>query len=296
MLSSFLLGFSIGTVLVVAALWFNIFNWPLPTFSTIFEASSHPGLSGKLNPKEGSRTPHLVSQDAVGAINEPLPLGIVVNDSSGGETLVLSDLVEGTQLSAGTALSPTRWSIPARDLDKTFIAAPENFSGSMQVSAKLYSSDNLVLETKNVRFEWIGSQTEGRAARTDVIKAAPETSDPTSKDTIEIPIERGPISDHRTEDRRVEWTRSHAEASPLIAPPLESLEGTAAIRFLKGAGPISDMTRGGAEAKWWALLGPGTADWVYQVSSVLLPLDDHVGPKPLAVYRKLVVFSADPPS
>src|SRR5690242_15212098 len=106
-LNSFLVGFSIGTVLVVATLSFNIFNWPLPTFS-----SSHPELSGKPSPKEGSRSPHLVFQNAVGAINEALPLGILVNDGSGGETLVLSDLVEGTQLSAGTALSAIRWSIP----------------------------------------------------------------------------------------------------------------------------------------------------------------------------------------
>jgi len=78
--------------------------------------------------------------------------------------LVLGNLAEGTELSAGTALGPTRWSIPGRDLDKAFIAAPENFSGSMQVTAKLYSSGNLVLETKEIRFEWAGSQTEDRPA------------------------------------------------------------------------------------------------------------------------------------
>ena len=153
----FLLGFFVGSVLAAAVLVevgirpFSAFAAGLP-FAAMFE-NRHPGWTS-ISGYDGSHTPHLAFQNSMGAINDALPLGIVVNHSSGGETLVLSDLVEGTKLSAGTALSPTRWSIPARDLDKAFIAAPENFSGTMELSAKLYSSDNLVLETKTIRFEW----------------------------------------------------------------------------------------------------------------------------------------------
>jgi hypothetical protein len=153
---------------MAAVIWFEVVNW---TFSTVtqqeasagaFEANSHP-QADKLNAK-GYRTPYLAFQNTTGAINDPLPLGIVLNNGAGGETLVLSDLAEGTKLSAGTELGRTRWSVPGRDLDKAFIAAPENFSGSMQVTAKLYSSGNLVLETKNIRFEWAGWPTENRLA------------------------------------------------------------------------------------------------------------------------------------
>jgi hypothetical protein len=107
--------------------------------------------------KEEHRTPRLVFHSSRATINQPLPLGIVLNDSTGQETLVLSGFVAGTSLSAGTALSATRWSVPGRDLDKAFISAPENFDGTMQVTVTLYSSRQDILETKDVRFEWSGS-------------------------------------------------------------------------------------------------------------------------------------------
>lgn len=163
LLSWFLLGLSLPVALV-AALWFEAVNWPFPElhqpegYAGKFEAD--PARIDKLKPNDEC---HLAFQNSKGAINRPLPLGIILNplgiilnNSSGGETLVLNDLAEGTKLSAGTALGPTRWSVPGRDLDKAFIAAPENFSGSMQVTAKLYSSDNFVLETKEICFEWTG--------------------------------------------------------------------------------------------------------------------------------------------
>jgi hypothetical protein len=106
---------------------------------------------------EDHRTPRLAFHASSATINQPLPLGIVLNDSTGEETLVLTGFVEGTSLSAGTALSATRWSLPGRDLEKAFISAPENFDGTMQVTITLYSSRQDILETKDVRFEWGGS-------------------------------------------------------------------------------------------------------------------------------------------
>lgn len=96
----------------------------------------------------------LAFQNSRATINNPLPLGISLNSASGGETVVLSGFVEGTSLSAGTALSSIRWSVPASDLDKAFISAPQEFSGTMQVTVKLYSSAQDLLETKVVQFEW----------------------------------------------------------------------------------------------------------------------------------------------
>jgi hypothetical protein len=124
-----------------------------------------------------------------------------LNNSSGGETLVLSDLADGTKLSAGTALSSTRWSVPGRDVDKAFIAAPENFSGSMQVTAKLYSSGNLALETKNVRFEWTGSRSENENGPATIAKGALERPDVAAdgKDAIRSANRSGLISGHGTD-------------------------------------------------------------------------------------------------
>jgi hypothetical protein len=81
-----------------------------------------------------------------------------LNNSTGEETLVLSGVVEGTSLSAGTALGTTRWSLPGRDLGRTFISPPQDFNGVMQVTITLYSSAQEILETKHVGFEWSSSR------------------------------------------------------------------------------------------------------------------------------------------
>ena len=226
-LSWILLGSSAGSALA-AALWFAAVNWSFPTltpseaFSAVFEANRHPGRTDKLKANERDRTPHLAFQTSIGAINHPLPLGIVVNNSAGGETLVLSDLAEGTKLSAGTALGPARWSVPGRDLDKAFIAAPENFSGSMQVTAKLYSSGNLLLETKEIRFEWTGSQTEDRSASIALPKATPlgmPDLDADGKDRIRSSNGSGLISGHGT-DAPTTGGYSESFAHPIGQTPL----------------------------------------------------------------------------
>lgn len=212
-LTWFVLGFSAGSV-VAAVVGFETFGWRLPVLSksagsgAIFEAPAHPGSTNKLYAKEASHAPHLAYQDAKGAINDALPLGIVLNDSSGGETLVLSDFAEGTQLSAGTALSPTRWSVHARDLNKVFIAAPQNFSGSMQVTAKLYSSDNLVLETRSIQFEWIRSQAEPRPATTDLTQVA----------FLNAPYLAGKNATGSSNDSSL--TSAHGTDAPTISPVL----------------------------------------------------------------------------
>jgi hypothetical protein len=91
-------------------------------------------------------------------------------------------------------------------LDKAFIAAPENFSGSMQVTAKLYSSDNLLTETKTIRFEWTRSQTEIRPGSVDATRALP----------VETSNGSGLIADHGT-------------VTPGTSPPLSAADWLAQI-------------------------------------------------------------------
>lgn len=160
----FLFGLLLAGGAIAIAFWFQAGIWPLPvlyqtqTLAPNSETDRHPGQVNKLEQTEDNRTPHLAIQNSKAAINQPLPLGITLNKSFGGETLVLSGFVEGTSLSAGTALSTTRWSVPGRDLDNTFISAPENFDGTMQITLTLYSFRQDILETKEVRFEWSSSR------------------------------------------------------------------------------------------------------------------------------------------
>jgi hypothetical protein len=160
----FLLSLLLSAVGAVAtAFWLHEAPWPFPilqpqTVAPAPETDRHAWRTDRLEQKEEHRTPRLAFQNLRAAINQPLPLGIVLTSSTGGETLVLSGFVEGTSLSAGAALSTTRWSVPGHDLDKTFISAPNDFNGIMQVAATLYSSTQDVLETKEVRFEWSSSR------------------------------------------------------------------------------------------------------------------------------------------
>ena len=141
-------------VALATGFWLQMDIWP-PLLQNQSMSSAFQSVLGRFERKDGAQAPYLILENSKASINRPLPLG-VLNNSINEETLVLSGLLEGTSLSAGTALTATRWSLPARDLDKAFISAPENFQGVMEVTVTLYSSSQDILETKHVRFEWIG--------------------------------------------------------------------------------------------------------------------------------------------
>ena len=97
---------------------------------------------------------HLAIENQKGITSEPLPLGISVADGSGGETVTVAGLAEGTELSLGTALESGNWLVPVADLDKTFVGAPMSFVGVMTVKVTLKSATGKHLDTRNIRFEW----------------------------------------------------------------------------------------------------------------------------------------------
>src|SRR5262252_648782 len=97
---------------------------------------------------------HLAIQNQKGRTIEPLPLGISVADGSGGETVTVGGLAEGTELSFGTALGSGNWLVPVADLDKTVVGAPVSFVGVMTAKVTLNSATGKRLDTRDVRFEW----------------------------------------------------------------------------------------------------------------------------------------------
>ena len=144
---------------------------------------------------------HLAIENQKGFTSEPLPLGISVADGSGGETVTVAGLSEGTELSLGTALESGNWLVPVADLDKTFVGAPMSFVGVMTVKVTLKSATGKHLDTRNIRFEWgkpefysappagqteqtrgSTSRTSGRppVSETDESFAAPLRPDPSS--------------------------------------------------------------------------------------------------------------------
>jgi hypothetical protein len=97
---------------------------------------------------------HLATENQKGLTSEPLPLGISVIDASGGETVTIAGLAEGTELSLGTALGSGNWLMPVADLDKTFVGAPMSFVGVMTAKVTLNSASGKRLDARNIRFDW----------------------------------------------------------------------------------------------------------------------------------------------
>jgi hypothetical protein len=103
----------------------------------------------------------LVVESQKGLVNEPLPLGISVKDASGVETVTVAGLATEAELSLGTSLGPAGWLVPTRDLDRTFVGAPEDFVGVMDATVTLRSAGGQLLDSKAIRFEWIQKKREG---------------------------------------------------------------------------------------------------------------------------------------
>ena len=145
-----------AVVAVATGFWFQVDIWS-PSLLNQTISSAFQTVRYRFERKDGAHTPYLIFENQKASINYPLPLGIVMINGVGEETVVLSGLIEGTSLSIGTPLTTTRWSLPGRDLDMAFISAPENFEGIMEITVTLYSSRQDILETKQARFEWNSS-------------------------------------------------------------------------------------------------------------------------------------------
>jgi hypothetical protein len=118
----------------------------------LFEDSSRARTSTKL--------PHLVVKSIKGLVNEPLPLGVSINDASRGERVILAGFAIGTSLSTGTPLGLTSWQMLARDVDNVFVYAPKDFVGAIVAAIDLRSPSDWLIDSQTVRLEWIPAARE----------------------------------------------------------------------------------------------------------------------------------------
>jgi TPR repeat protein len=97
--------------------------------------------------------------------NEPLPLGISLNDAAGGEVVRLNGLARGTRLSPGSPLGAAGWLLSAVEIGKAMAYAPKDFVGAMDAAIELRSSSNELVDSQLVRLEWIAKPSEAWQAR-----------------------------------------------------------------------------------------------------------------------------------
>jgi hypothetical protein len=101
--------------------------------------------------------------------DEPLAVGISLRGAAGKHVLVLDGLAEGSRLTAGTALGPTRWRVAAADLDRALAVPPDGFVGAMELAVDLKAANDAVVDRQVVRLEWLAKPS-----------AAPVASEPNS--------------------------------------------------------------------------------------------------------------------
>lgn len=132
----------------------------------------------------------LVVEGGRATANDPLPIGITLKDSSGGETVFLSGLENGTRLTAGTPLGSKGWRISAGDLGSIFAYAPVDYIGAMQAAINLHAANNTVVDTRVVRLEWVPKVEEAPPAARPVVAPAPQQP-PLEQEEINRLIRRG---------------------------------------------------------------------------------------------------------
>jgi hypothetical protein len=117
--------------------------------TTLFEGSSRA--------RTWTKSPRLVVNRIKGLVNEPLPLGVSINNASGEERVILAGFAVGTSLSTGTPLGLTSWQMLARDVGDAVVYAPKDFVGTMVAAIDLRSPSDWLLDTQTVQLEWVSA-------------------------------------------------------------------------------------------------------------------------------------------
>jgi hypothetical protein len=116
----------------------------------------------------------LVVEGGRATANSPAPLGVSLKDSSGGESVFLSGLENGTRLTAGTPFGSKGWRISARDLGSVLAYAPVNYIGAMHAAINLHAANNSVVDTQVVRLEWVGKPEQKSGQQQQQPQQAPQ--------------------------------------------------------------------------------------------------------------------------
>jgi hypothetical protein len=176
---------------------------------------------------------HLAIENQKGLTSEPLPLGISVADSSGGETVTVAGMPEGTELSLGTARGSGSWVVPVADLDKTFVGAPTSFVGAVTAKVTLNSPTGKPLDTRNIRFEWSKPESYSAppAGQTEPTwRSTPQTSGRAEPTPAPGPIPSPPVSD-----------TAESFVAPLRADPSPAAAAPAAANCLASADEVRKL-------------------------------------------------------
>jgi hypothetical protein len=165
-------------LIAAAALGFGI------TLLTVPNEMRRNGIVGTMTPiiedlsRAGREPARMVVESQKGFANDPLPLGVALNEATGAEMLTLVGLAHGTRLTAGAPLGLTGWQLTARDLGRAFAYAPKDFVGVMDAAVDLRSPRDRLMDSQIVRLEWVQKKQTFAVSKIDQGKLEPTKLEP----------------------------------------------------------------------------------------------------------------------
>lgn len=120
--------------------------------------------------------PTLVVRDNSGLINEPLRLGIVVEDPAPGTSVTIKRMPADARLTAGKRISPSEWRVPVQDIADAAIIPPADFVGGLILSAELHGADGAALVVTFFGLTWTPQPTARNLAPSTNAAAPPPAS------------------------------------------------------------------------------------------------------------------------
>jgi hypothetical protein len=98
--------------------------------------------------------PTLIVRDNSGPINEPLPLGVIVEDPAPGTSVTIRRMPADARLTAGKRIGLSEWRVPVQDIADAAIIPPADFVGGLILSAELRGTDGAAMVATFFSLSW----------------------------------------------------------------------------------------------------------------------------------------------
>jgi hypothetical protein len=134
-------------------------------------------------------TPKLIVEPSFGIAGEPVPIGVSLRGQVNDAIVIISGLVPGMELSAGSAVAGDTWQLPASDLPYAWVGPPRHFVGSAPLVAELRLPRGQVVDRQGLRVEWMRPAPAGQEqVREEITLGKPrETAPPSAPATVQYP-------------------------------------------------------------------------------------------------------------
>lgn len=117
--------------------------------------------------------PTLIVHDNSGLINEPVRLGVIVEDPAPGLSVTIRRVPSDARLTAGKRIGASEWRVPVQDIADATIIPPADFVGGLILSAELRGTDGAAMVATFFSLTWTPPPTARNLPATASAAAAP---------------------------------------------------------------------------------------------------------------------------